>query len=389
MDNIKVLVIPTWYPREKKPISGIFFKKQAEGLAKNIDVSILDFELVSIREIKDFLKLKKYENYTEKNVKTFRFRKINYGFRFDNIVKKIYKKNIYKYFDKVIKETGKPDIIHAHVTFHGGYLAYLLSKRYNIPYVVTEHSSFFEKLVEKDPEVCSEIFKGASGYMAVGKTLKNKVEELGKIQCLVVPNYINTEKFKTNEIVDEIKIKDKFNLLNVSLLNQVKNIPMLLEALNLVVYESNIKNIHLHLIGDGIERQNIKNKIEELNLQDYCTMHGTVINENLPKYLNSGDALVISSKKETFCVAGIEAMSCGLPVIATKCGGPQDYVNEENGILVENNNAQAMKHGIIKMISNYKIYDKEKIKKYIEDNYSEKAVVDKVITEYKKVLENK
>lgn len=385
MKKLKVLVIPTTYPDESHPLKGIFFKNQTESLSKYVDVAVLDFELLSVKKLINFYNIKKYSYSIDNGVKTFRFREINYGLKSNLIINFLFKHHIYKCFNKIIKEFGMPDIIHAHVTYYGGYLAYLLSTKYNIPFIVTEHFSFLQKIVNTNPQICKSVFDNASKYLAVGENLKNEVITYGNRDCLMLPNYINMDKFKSQKFINSIKHNNKFNLLNISLLTEIKNISLILNALSLLIHENNIKDIHFHIVGDGPNKQFIKNTIKNLDITDYCTLHGAVQNDELIKYINSCDALVISSKKETFCMAGIEAMSCGLPVISTKCGGPESYINENTGILVENNDVESMKNGLIELINNYSKFDTIKIKTFIKDNFSEDVIIKKLISIYQEI----
>ena len=382
MKKLKVLVIPTTYPSNHEPLRGIFFKKQSEALAKYLDIAVLDFDLLSLKNLKNYSNIKKYSYENENNVKTFHFREFNYGLKFKNIVNSLYKIHIYKCFEKVISEFGMPDIIHAHSTFFGGYLAYLISKKYNIPYVVTEHFSFFKNLVDTNPEICKNVFRNASEYMAVGNVLKDEVEKYSGRSCSVVPNYVDLTSIKSSSVIDAIKNNGKFNIINISLLKDIKNIPLIINALDKLINTYNINNIHFHLIGDGPSKSSIENLITKLNLNDYCTLYGMKSNDEISSYLKSCNCLVISSKKETFCVSGIEAMSCGLPVISTKCGGPETYVNSSTGILVENNDIDSMAEGILNIMKNYNSYNADDISLFAEKNFSEQVITSKLIKKY-------
>lgn len=388
MKKLKILVIPTNYPNDKQPLKGIFFKNQAQALAKHADVAVLDLELLSVKELKNYFKIDKYAYSIEKNVHTFRFREFNYGLKCNSIVNKLYEKHVYKCFEKVITKFGMPDIIHGQVTYYGGYLSYLLSKKYNIPYIVTEHFSFLEKMVEKNPEICKKVFENANTYLAVSNTLQNEVTCLGNIPCSVMPNYIDIDSFSTNNYIKSIKNNGKFNLIHVSLFSDIKNIPMLLKSLHMLIYDDKISNVHLHIIGDGAIRSDIERIINNLNLNDFCTLHGSVANDKLSRYINSCNSLVISSKKETFGVVGIEAMILGLPVISTKCGGPQMYITPSTGILVDNDDSFAMKNGLKELITNYYKFDSEYIKEFVTSNFSEEFITNKLLNLYNN-LKNK
>jgi len=85
------------------------------------------------------------------------------------------------------------------------------------------------------------------------------------------------------------------------------------------------------------------------------------------------DALVLSSQVETFGVVLIEAMSAGLPVIATKCGGPESIVLPETGMLVESNDKNKLFNAMRIMIENYDNYDSKIIRQIAINTYGDKA----------------
>ena len=89
--------------------------------------------------------------------------------------------------------------------------------------------------------------------------------------------------------------------------------------------------------------------------------------------LRDHDALVLSSEVETFGVVLVEAMSAGLPVIATKCGGPESIVLPETGILVESNNKNKLYTAMKYMIEKYDDYDPKKIREIALKTYGDKS----------------
>jgi len=101
--------------------------------------------------------------------------------------------------------------------------------------------------------------------------------------------------------------------------------------------------------------------------------------------IRNHSVLVISSRIETFSIVGIEAMGLGLPVIATKCGGPEDYITKETGLVVDKENPKLLAESIIFMKKNLKKYNNKKIAAYANKNFSDKVIINKIINIYKNI----
>ena len=82
-------------------------------------------------------------------------------------------------------------------------------------------------------------------------------------------------------------------------------------------------------------------------------------------------------------------MAKGKPVIATICGGPEGFVNETNGILIPTDDVEAAARAIDYMVENLDKYDGTAIRKYCHDNFSEEAIVKKIIGVYDEILEQR
>jgi glycosyltransferase involved in cell wall biosynthesis len=385
MKKLKVLIIPSWYPDKDNPVRGIFFKEQAEALSKYADVAVLNSSPIQLNQPLEIISKKRSSIYQENGVHTFNFNYVNWIPKIPSISPIFIKNNLINGYKHVLKKWGKPDIIHAHVTYPAGYAAMVLSEKYGIPFVVTEHATFFDKLVSKQSKTVHQIFSSANYYTAVGSDLKNKIIKSGRHQCAVVPNFVNKYKYS----IDNPTISDRkeFVLTNISILTEKKGIDILLHAISNIISEYGYDNIYLKIIGGGPKLEEYKNLAKELGLDSNCKFYGRVNDEDLVGNLKTSNALVISSRLETFGVVGIEAMASGIPVVATKCGGPEDYVNDEVGILVEKEDVDSLAKGIVKMIDNYESYDPLKIREIFENNYSDTAVCEQIIDIYKQVLQ--
>jgi len=124
-------------------------------------------------------------------------------------------------------------------------------------------------------------------------------------------------------------------------------------------------------------------------MQEQIKLLGFAPRKQVLEELQKSDAFILSSKYETFGVVVIEAMSCGLPAIATKCGGPESIIeNSELGLLVENDDLEELSNAMKDMYENRADYNSNKIRTYVVNNFSEKAVASKLINIYEKVTNN-
>ena len=105
--------------------------------------------------------------------------------------------------------------------------------------------------------------------------------------------------------------------------------------------------------------------------------------------MSKAHAFVLSSQHETFGVVLIEALAQGLPLIATRCGGPEDIINKDNGLLVPINDVDRLAEAMFSIYNNYEKYDPEKLREHCKEEYSEKSISLKLIEIYQETLRSK
>lgn len=380
---MKILIIPSWYPNSFTSIGGIFFKEQAEALAKyGHDVSVLSISQYSVREILKYKKIVfKNNDFIENGVATYTIEYPSipklHTLR-DHISFYLFKRKFKKYVEK----NGLPDIVHVH-SFAAGKYALWLKENYNIPYVITEHFSGFARglLSETQIQLAKEVFSHSSTNIAVSKEFQLLLENKFNLKFKYIPNIVNIDFF-----TPVLKSEDeRFKFINIASLDENKNQKMLIQSFAKVFKD---KNVRLTIVGDGPELQSLKNLIDELQMQEQITLFGRANREEVKTLLQESDAFVLSSKYETFGVVVIEAMSCGLPVIATKCGGPESIVRDKRvGLLTdidENSLADLMKY----LYENRDTYDSEYIAQYTKDKFSEEAVVAELEEVYNDIIDS-
>lgn len=376
-----ILILPSWYPSSYNPYPGMFVHAQAKILAKSNKVGIIAILPIGIRNIIDKKKLDlSFKKFEEDNISIYRKQYLD--FKNEKILKKIKKHYFFKLFDKYIKENGKPDIIHVH-SFSIGEFAIEIKENYNIPYVVTEHLSSFTRnsISKKDLELSKSVFSKSSYNIAVSKKFSTLLSEKFNLNFNYLPNVVDTIFFTL-----KADIENKcFKFINIAMLDKNKNQEMLIKSFAKTF--KNLKNVKLTIVGDGEEFKNLELLINRLNMNEQISLFGKANRNEVKELLHESDVFVLSSKKETFGVVLIEALSCGLPVISTKSGGPESIITFKELGLVCDITIESLGIQLKHIYDNFEYYDKHIIRKHVEENYSAEVIKRKLISVYNEIIE--
>ena len=107
----------------------------------------------------------------------------------------------------------------------------------------------------------------------------------------------------------------------------------------------------LVIIGSGPLRSGLESRVQALNLDDYIRFLGFVPNQELVFWFNAADLFVLPSLGEGFGITIIEALSCGLPIVASDIGGILEIINEnELGILVPPGDTKKLSNAILQAL---------------------------------------
>ncbi len=191
------------------------------------------------------------------------------------------------------------------------------------------------------------------------ETLRALVSNHGQIE--IIPCGTDTNNFRLTSKIDA-RHKLKFDshekiILYVGRFDPRKGIETLVKACALLK-ERNLKNIKLIIVGgssahmpDGDERKRIEKIVDELGMRDFTLFAGRIGHDILPLYYTAADVCVIPSHYEPFGLVAIEAMACGLPVVASNVGGLKfTIIPEETGLLVKPQDTEAFSEGIERIL---------------------------------------
>lgn len=279
---------------------------------------------------------------------------------------------------------GRPDLIHAHQVLFAGCSSTLLSERFHIPYVITEHSSGFLNGSMRVTTRIKAAYRKASARIMVSPFLGKTVESMVGHEATPwewVPNILSQD-FEHAATQKNI-FKQKFRFLCVAQFSPVKNHLCLLKAFALMFRG---RDVELILAGDGPLLSIAKDAAKELGIFSQVNFLGFQSRNQVLEEMQRCDVLVLPSHHETFGVVLIEAMSCGKPVIAPSGSGPDDIVDENNGMLFHPDEPTSLASVMNTIYTNYHRYDPLTIRDSCLSRYGEKAVVSKLISVYSRVL---
>lgn len=282
-----------------------------------------------------------------------------------------------------------PNIIHAQ-SVGNGIPAFLSKKILKKPYVVCgQGSDIYLPWLFKNP-ISKLVITNANTVIALTEDMKTEIQKIYDIEISVIPNGINLDKFRNlsrETFRKRLGIKKGEKIITfVGTLRPVKGLKYLIQAMNIISKQDT--GIKLMLVGDGEERLALQELVKELDLEDRVTFVGKVLNEEIPGYMIASDVFVLPSLSESFGIVNLEAMACGLPIVASKVGGlPEIVKNGVNGFLVEPKNPEQISDKVLLLLGDDVL--RERISKNNKDKvkgYSWESVVERLEKVYQNHL---
>jgi glycosyltransferase involved in cell wall biosynthesis len=247
------------------------------------------------------------------------------------------------------------------------------------PMVLTVHEGNFRAKVSTLPGriIFRWCINQAQQVIAVSQEQQHRIQQEKIIAPVaVVYNMLNTATFPV-EPQPQMIPKDHVRLLWVggfqSDYYHRKGGEVLLRSIALAKSRLSI-GIHLTLVGDGPMQDRARDLADQLGIADECEFVGALSSEQVREQMLNCHALVLASRSESFGVVLIEAMSCGRPVVATRCGGPDEIVTPETGILVEPENPEALVNGIVRLVETYATFDSNSIASYVLQKFGSEHI---------------
>jgi glycosyltransferase involved in cell wall biosynthesis len=340
---MNILFLASWYPTEKNPLLGIFIRRHAIAVSRFHQVTVLhavaDSDMkegefrIAKQESESFRELIIYFGKSSSSNKLSKFLKQN------SLLKKHYRFGA----NKVEEWYGKPDIVHLNVPWPLGNIAIELTNKWKSKLIVSEHwtgyqpedgrfQGFFMKWLT------ARTLKKASFILPVSEQLMAAMKKHGlKGNFEVLPNVVDDQLFTSAEGEKPIR-----KLIHVSVIDdKQKNVSGLLKAFKKIHHK--YPDVSLTIVGGGPDESAIKRLSNELGLTFRgVEFKGSLTGTELVSEFHKASALVMNSRFENQPVVILEALCCGLPVIAPSIGGIPEIISSKNGILFEAENEKAL-----------------------------------------------
>lgn len=389
MSDTHVLLFPSSYPSSHSPIRGIFFREQAEALQERVGrVGVVYPEYRRLRSFRPSSLRKNYWQVTvrkEDGLPTAR----RHGWNVPSswLRGELLRAQFRDLFSRYVETFGAPDVLHSHGVFWGGAGARAVSKETGIPFVHTEHSTGYTRGLfgSWEKRKIEDVLTSSSESIAVSRALARSITQTVSVQPpRVVPNTVDTDHFT---LPSEPRSSSPFTFLTVAKLKEKKGLDLLLRAFQRAFGETDA--VRLEVGGNGPQARALQDQAADLGISDQVVFLGALARSEVRERLWRANAFVLPSRVETFGVVVIEALSTGLPVVATRSGGPEEILTDTTGWVVDTEDVGQLCEGMQKA---YEARDdlprrERDIRRYVEKNYSYEAVSGILEKVYDEVLQ--
>ncbi len=333
----------------------------------------------------------------------------NTSFFYDLVLKKWHRifyhnkiSTVYKSMSRMV-DIQNVDLVHAHCLFSDGGLAYRLKREKGIPYIVavrgTDINAFFRRMIHLRKHGVA-ILRGADAIIFINEDNKREVfstylptqyhDEI-EAKCHIIPNGIDDYWHQHAATPKSLKTKE-LNLLYVGNFSPNKNIPLLIRAVWLYASQNPKSAVNLTLIGGGgldwtgEGDKGIKETLEQCDLPNFSIQKRGVENnkDQLRKAYSDADIYIMVSKRETFGLSYIEALSQATPIIYTKGQGVSSFFQQlEVGYATQINLYENIADAITGVVAQYPQLSNNAIVRFKEFKWD--RIVEKYTTIYQSI----
>jgi glycosyltransferase involved in cell wall biosynthesis len=289
---------------------------------------------------------------------------------------------------KRLIEEIKPDLIHSHYASSYGLLG-ALSKKHPFAISVWGSDVFnFPKRSILHRKVLEYTLSKADTIFSTSQFMANETKKYTDKKIIITPFGVNIDKFcpSARRKQDEIKIGI------IKIIHTKYGHEFLVRAFAELCFELPLKNLKLYIYGSGPGEEKLRKLIKELQVEDKISFMGYIMQNEVHKVHKELDIEVYPSTEEAFGVSVVEAMSCGIPVIASRIGGLQYIVEDmKSGFLVPVKEVQPLKERLRELILDEDLRSRlgRGARKVAEEQYDINKNAEVMVQEYERLLKLK
>ncbi len=393
-DRPRVLVLSRNYPNSVLPRLGLWVRWLVRHLAASCDVSVVAPTpywppIPGPREYMRFSAVERESHEGAIAIWHPRFL-VGPGYFLHSLEAALYYLSVRSLCDRIRREKGI-DLIHAHFGYPDGVVAALLGRRYGVPVVVTEHA-FHHPWLDRYPFVRRQTLwsqRHIRTHIAVSARVRDEIVSFaGPAHAVrVIPVGVDAASFPLRDLNAR---PGRPQVLYVGHITYAKGVDVLLDAAVRLLRPR--PDVRFVLAGEGpyrhkrIQEEELRRRAADLGLLDRLLFTGGQSPGQVARLMRESSLLVLPSRRETFGAVLVEALASGIPVVATRCGGPEDIVTEEVGALVPPGDAAALADAMEKMLSEPARYDPSRLRRYALDRFSWERIASDTVALYREAL---
>lgn len=378
MNKLSILHIVPWFPNSINNIEGVFIVEHIKALNNHCKNEVLHV---------CFGEENKLENYVDEhdiNVTRITTKLLVNKWKIKELIAT---RKIAKYLKR---NNHNYDVVNFHVAYPNAVGINQLTKKHpNLKFIITEHWTAYRMGFDlpkghRGRTRIENIFNNDIPLFVVSNALGEDIRSFigdSKRKYSVIPNVIDCKNFTYKPK----KTNSNFIFSSINNWNPMKNPLVLIQAFNLLLKK--YSNVRLILGGEGSLIPEMKDLIDELGINESIKLIGRLTKNEVVGTLHQSNVYCQSSNYETFSVICAEALITGTPVIATNIGGMKDFINEKNGVLVDDLSVNNWFLAMESKYLNYGSTNNESIAKECESKFNSKAVGELYYSNIKQFLD--